>query len=200
MRRREFLGGVGTAIACTLGASAQQIAVRRVGFLGANTPATANHLADAFVRRLQELGWIEGKNLAMEYRWAAGQTAKFGELTQELVDARVDVIVTSGNAPAIAAARITKKTPIVLASSADVLSTGLVKSLSHPGGNVTGLTFAPEDTVGRSSPALLAPRRRPQYLLPSQRQTKSSQASAFWSSRTVLRVKRRSPRLTTFSI
>ena len=149
MRRREFLGGVGTAIACTLGASAQQIAVRRVGFLGANTPATANHLADAFVRRLQELGWIEGKNLAMEYRWAAGQTAKFGELTQELVDARVDVIVTSGNAPAIAAARITKKTPIVLASSADVLSTGLVKSLSHPGGNVTGLTFAPEDTVGK---------------------------------------------------
>jgi putative ABC transport system substrate-binding protein len=149
MRRREFLGGIGAAAAWPVGGLAQQGGFRKIGFLGANSAATAGHLTKAFLDRLQELGWTENRNLAIEYRWAAGQTAKFGELTQELVDARVEVVVTSGNASAIAAARVTRTVPIVLAASADILSTGLVKSLSHPGGNVTGLTFAPEDTVGK---------------------------------------------------
>src|SRR5262245_33684037 len=106
MRRREFLSILGGAAALwPLAVAAQPTSLRKVGFLGANTPATAGHLAEAFVKRLQELGWSEGNNLAIEYRWAAGQTAKFQELTQELVGERVDVIVTSGNAPAIGAAR-----------------------------------------------------------------------------------------------
>jgi putative ABC transport system substrate-binding protein len=150
MRRREFITLVGGAVAVwPLAARAQQASKRKVGFLGANTPATAGHLAEAFVARLRQLGWIEGKNLAIEYRWAAGQTAKFRELADELIASGVEVIVTSGNAPALAAAQATKSIPIVLASSADIVSAGLVKSLAHPGGNVTGLTFVPEDTVGK---------------------------------------------------
>jgi ABC-type uncharacterized transport system substrate-binding protein len=147
--RRAFVTGLGSAAAWPVVGRAQQGAVRKVGFLGANTPATAGHLATAFATRLQQLGWVEGKNLSIEYRWASGQTAKFSDLAAELVAARAEVIVTSGNAPAIAAARVTRTIPIVLASSADIVSAGLVQTLSHPGGNVTGLTFAPEDTVGK---------------------------------------------------
>src|SRR4051794_14216028 len=104
MRRREFVSLVAGAAAWPLTARAQQTTMRRIGFLGANTPATAGHLADAFVARLRQLGWIEGKNLVIEYRWAGGETAKFRELTDELIASRVEVIVTSGNAPALAAA------------------------------------------------------------------------------------------------
>ena len=149
MRRRDFMFVLGGAAGMPFAAHAQQGPLRKVGFLGANTPETAGHLADAFAARLQKLGWTAGKNLAIEYRWAAGQTAKFRDLTDELIAAGVEVIVTSGNAPALAAARATTTIPIVLASSADIVSAGLVKSLSHPGGNVTGLTFVPEDTVGK---------------------------------------------------
>lgn len=150
MRRREFLGLVGGAVVgWPAAALAQRSGARKVGFLGANTPAAAGHLAKAFAERLQQLGWTEGQNLTIEYRWAAGQTAKFRELAAELVAANAEVIVTSGNAPAVAAVQATKTIPIVLASSADIVGAGLVQSLSHPGGNVTGLTFAPEDTVGK---------------------------------------------------
>lgn len=150
LTRREFVTfAAGAAAVWPLAAGAQPAGVRRVGFLGANTPEAAGHLARAFVERLRVLGWAEGNNLVVEYRWAAGQTAKFRELAAELAAADVDVIVTSGNAPAIAAAQSTKTIPIVLAASADILSTGLVKTLAHPGGNLTGLTFAGEDTVGK---------------------------------------------------
>jgi putative ABC transport system substrate-binding protein len=148
MKRREFITLLGAGVWPRV-VRAQPSQMRKVGFLGANTPAAASHLAAAFVARLRQLGWIEGTNVAIEYRWAAGQTEKFGVLAAELVGAGAEVIVTSGNAPAIAAARTTRTIPIVLASSADIINTGLVKSLSHPGGNVTGLTFAPEDTVGK---------------------------------------------------
>ncbi len=150
MRRRDFIRLIGgTAFGRPLDAQAATELIRKVGFLGANTPAAAGDLAAAFASRLEQLGWTEGKNLTIEYRWAAGQTEKFRDLASDLVAAGVDVIVTSGNAPAIAAAKVSRTIPIVLASSADIISTGLVKSLSHPGGNVTGLTFAPEDTVGK---------------------------------------------------
>lgn len=150
MSRRGIIALLGGAtVGLPIVAYGQQRPIRKVGFLGANTPAAAGHLAAAFVSRLQQLGWVEGRNLVVEYRWAAGQTAKFRDLADELVAAGADVIVTSGTAPAIAAAQATKTIPIVLASSGDIVSTGLVKSLSHPGGNVTGLTFAPEDTVGK---------------------------------------------------
>jgi putative ABC transport system substrate-binding protein len=150
MKRREFISILGSGMATwPFAALAQQGRIRKVGFLGANTPAAAGHLATAFVSRLRQLGWIEGKNLAIEYRWAAGQTARFRELAEELVAAGVDVIVTSGNAPAIAARNVTSSIPIVLASTSEIMTTGLVKSLARPGGNVTGLTFSADDTAGK---------------------------------------------------
>jgi hypothetical protein len=101
------------------------------------------------VTRLRDRGWIDGRNLKIEYRWAAGQTTKFQEFAAELVAAGADVIVTSGDAPAKAARQVTNSIPIVMASSANILASGLVKSLAHPGGNVTGLTFSTSDTVGK---------------------------------------------------
>jgi putative ABC transport system substrate-binding protein len=145
--RRTFLAGAAGLIAAPLAAEAQYKKVPVVGFLGANTPAAAGHLTSAFVGRLRDLGWVEGRNVAIEYRWAAGQTVKFGDLAAELVAAGADVIVTSGDAPALSARRVTSSVPIVMASSANILATGLVKTLAHPGGNVTGLTFSVTDTT-----------------------------------------------------
>jgi putative tryptophan/tyrosine transport system substrate-binding protein len=150
VKRREFISLLGGAtVVWPLAARAQQ-KPRVVGFLGANTPVAAGHMTSAFVTRLRDLGWIEGRNVVIEYRWAAGQTAKFRELAAELVAAGADVIVTSGNAPAIAARQATSSVPIVLASSADIMATGLVKSLARPGGNVTGFTFFEYAMFGKS--------------------------------------------------
>src|ERR1700730_730844 len=149
MRRREFIIFVGGATTWPLVAHGQRKSTPIVGFLGANTPAVAGHLTTAFVMRLRDLGWIDGQNLKIEYRWAAGQTAKFQEFAAELVAAGADVIVTSGDAPAKAARQVTNSIPIVMASSANILASGLIKSLAHPGGNVTGLTFSTGDTVGK---------------------------------------------------
>jgi putative ABC transport system substrate-binding protein len=150
MRRREFVKFVGSAaFAWPLAAHAQAKTAPIVGFLGANTPTTAGHLTSAFVQRLRELGWVEGQNFSIEYRWAAGQTIKFQELAAELVAAGVAVIVTSGDAPAKAARQVTNSVPIIMASSGNILETGLVKSLARPGGNVTGLTISTSDTAGK---------------------------------------------------
>jgi putative ABC transport system substrate-binding protein len=150
LKRREFIMLIGgAAVTWPLVAHGQQRSRRIVGFLGANTPAAAGHLTAAFVTRLRDLGWIEGQNLTIEYRWAAGQTIKFQEFAAELVAAGAEVLVTSGDAPAKAARQVTTSIPIVMASSANILGSGLVNSLAHPGGNVTGLTFSTSDTVGK---------------------------------------------------
>jgi len=151
MQRRQFITLFASAAVASWPrmASGQRKSTAIVGFLGANTPAAAGHLTAAFVTRLRELGWVEGQNLKIEYRWAAGQTTKFLELATELVAAGADVIVTSGEAPTKAARQATNSVPIVMAASANILASGLVKSLAHPGGNVTGLTFSAIDTVGK---------------------------------------------------
>jgi putative tryptophan/tyrosine transport system substrate-binding protein len=151
MKRRRFLTLLtGATVAARTTARAQQPKdTAKVGFLGSNTPATAGHLASAFANRLRELGWIEGRNLAIEYRWAAGQTAKYREFAADLIASGVDVIVITSNAPAAILKRLTSSVPIVMAASADILETGLVNSLARPGGNITGLTFAPDDFVGK---------------------------------------------------
>ena len=148
MERREFVFG-SIALLVPLSVRAQETRVRRVGFLGANTPATAGHWAAAFADRLRELGWIEGKNLAIEYRWAVGQTGRFKELAGELVAARVEVIVTSGDAAVRAARDAGGTLPIVMAASANPIGFGLIESLARPGGSVTGLTSLHDDTVGK---------------------------------------------------
>ena len=149
MKRREFIGLVGGVAAWPLAALAQQGGMRRIGFLGAATSSVASQWVAAFVQRLKELGWIENQNLAIEYRWAEGRSERFAEIANEFVRIKVDVIMTWSGGPVIAAKQATAVIPIVFALQTDPVGTGLVGSLSHPGGNVTGLSVEQTDTVGK---------------------------------------------------
>ena len=104
-----------------------------IGFLGPNTPALDSRRVGAFVQRLRELGWIEGRTIAIEYRWAEGRVEHLAEFAAELVRLKVDVIVTSGTPPVVAAKRATAVIPIVFAAVGDPVGTGLVASLARPG-------------------------------------------------------------------
>ena len=104
------------------------------------TPVAASHITAAFAEGLRELGHIDGKNVVLEYRWAEGHVERFPELVADLVRQRVDVIVASSQAPALAAKRATQTIPIVMVNATDPVEAGLVASLARPGGNVTGLS------------------------------------------------------------
>jgi putative tryptophan/tyrosine transport system substrate-binding protein len=146
MRRRDFIALIGGAAATwPLAASAQQAKLPIVGFLGATTPSVQSQWTAAFVQRLRELGWIEGRTVAIEYRWAEGRNERAAELAAELVRLKVDVIATSGTATVVAAKEATSVIPIVFASAGDPVGTGLVASLARPGGNVTGLSNQTND-------------------------------------------------------
>lgn len=149
MRRRDFVTLVGGAATWPLAALAQQSGMRRIGFLGAATPSVASQWVAAFVQRLKELGWVENQNLAIEYRWAEGRYERFAEIANEFVRLKVDVIMTWSGGPVIAAKQATTVIPIVFALQTDPVGTGLVASLSRPGGNVTGLSVEQTDTVGK---------------------------------------------------
>jgi putative ABC transport system substrate-binding protein len=142
VKRRGFITLLGgAAAALPFAARAQQAGkVPTIGFLGPNTPTVQTHWTAAFVQRLRELGWIEGRNIAIEYRWGEGRTERFAEIMAEFVRLKVDVIVTAGTPPSIAAKQATSVIPIVFAASADPVGAGLVASLARPGGNVTGLS------------------------------------------------------------
>jgi putative tryptophan/tyrosine transport system substrate-binding protein len=145
MRRREFFTALAAIVAGSLSARAQQPAkLPTIGFLGANTPATQRQWTAAFVHRLGELGWIEGRTVAIEYRWGEGHTVRFAEFLADFVRLKVDVIVTAG-AAVRAAKQATSIIPIVFAVANDPLGAGLVASLSQPGGNVTGLSNQASD-------------------------------------------------------
>jgi putative tryptophan/tyrosine transport system substrate-binding protein len=141
MRRREFITLLGSAAAAwPLAARAQQGAkLPTIGFLGTTTTSAWGPWTAAFVQRLRELGWIEGRTVASEYRWAEARSERFAEIAGEFVRLKVDVIVTGGNA-AIAAKQATSVVPIVFLLVGDPLGTGLVASFARPGGNVTGLS------------------------------------------------------------
>jgi putative ABC transport system substrate-binding protein len=111
-----------------------------IGFLGANTPSIQTRWTAAFEGRLRELGWIEGRNATIEYRWAEGRFERSVEIIAEFVRLKVDVIVTHAFANAVAAKQGTSVIPIVLATVADPVGSGLVASLARPGGNITGLS------------------------------------------------------------
>lgn len=149
MRRREFLGAISCAAATwPLNAQAQRAKLSTIGFLGANTPAIQSQWTAAFVKRLRELGYVEGRNVVIEYRWAEGHTERFAEFVTEFARLRVDVIVTHGTAvPAAKAA--TAVIPIVFALANDPVGRGLVASLARPGGNVTGLSLQSTDLTGK---------------------------------------------------
>jgi putative tryptophan/tyrosine transport system substrate-binding protein len=117
----------------------------RIGYLDASTASGNAVLVEAFRQEMRKLGWIEGNNIAIDYRFAEGQTAGQRELAAEFVRLKVDLIVVAGIGPAIAAKRETSTIPIVMASAGNPVAVGLVDSLARPGGNVTGLsTLNPE--------------------------------------------------------
>ena len=151
MRRREFITLLGGAAAMwPVAARAEQLGrLPTIGFLGATTPAADGQRFAAFVQRLRELGWMEGRNVAIEVRWAAGRSERFAEIAAELVRVNVDVILTHTTPPALAAKQATSLIPIVFATAGDPVGSGLVASLARPGGNVTGLSSQATDTVGK---------------------------------------------------
>ena len=150
MRRREFVTLLGGAAAWPLAARAQQAGTRpTIGFLGANTPSLDSRRIAAFVQRLRERGWIEGHTFAIEYRWAEGRNERYAEIAAEFVRLKVDVIVTSGTPPVLAAKQATAVIPIVFAAAGDPVGAGLVASLGRPGDNVTGLSLQGTDLAGK---------------------------------------------------
>jgi putative tryptophan/tyrosine transport system substrate-binding protein len=149
MRRRDFIGLFGAAAAWPLAAGAQQAAkLPTIGVLGTATATVWSPWTTAFVRRLRELGWIDGRTVAIEYRWAEGREAHYAEITAEFVRLKVDIILTAG-AAAPAAMQATSVIPIVLAIVGDPVGTGLVASLARPGGNVTGMSYQSTDLAGK---------------------------------------------------
>jgi putative ABC transport system substrate-binding protein len=151
MRRREFITLLGGAAAAwPLAARAQQATkLPTIGFLGANTPVTQSQWTAAFVQRLRELGWIEGRTVAIEFRWAEGRSERFAEIAAEFVRLKVDIIVTSGTQAVVAAKQATSVIPIVFATVGNPVGTGLVAALARPGGNVTGLSNQTTDIAGK---------------------------------------------------
>ncbi len=145
MRRREFLGILGSA-AWPLAAHAQKADnLPTIGFLGTNTPATGDLWVAAFVQRLRELNWIEGRTVTIETKWADSRPSRMAEIATEFIQRKVNVIVTYGTTGAVAAKQATSVLPVVFVLVSDPVGIGLVASLKRPGGNVTGLSNLSSD-------------------------------------------------------
>src|SRR5262245_29500662 len=149
--RRKFLASLGGAAAAwPLAVWAQQLAkLPTIGFLGPTTASFDARRLAAFVERLRQLGWIEGRNITIEYRWAEGRADRASEIAAEFVRSQVDVIVTGGTANVVAAMQATSVIPIVITGAGDPVGMGLVASLARPGGNVTGLSIQSSDLAGK---------------------------------------------------
>jgi putative ABC transport system substrate-binding protein len=150
MRRREFIALAGAAVTLPLAARAQQAGKSAtIGLLASSTAAAERPRRAALVARLAELGWVEGRNLTIDYRAAEGIVERAGDIAAEFARLRVDAIVLAGDAQGIAVKRAAPDIPIVLAAAGDPLGNGLVASLARPGGNVTGFSSQLTDTAGK---------------------------------------------------
>jgi putative ABC transport system substrate-binding protein len=141
MRRRQFIALVGAAAAWPLAAHAQQTAMPVIGFLGGAEPVGYRAQMEALRLGLRDHGYVEGRNIAIEYRWAEGNYDRLPALAAELVHLKVDVIITQGTPAALVAKQATTTIPIVMAIVGNPVETGIVASLARPGANITGSSF-----------------------------------------------------------
>jgi putative tryptophan/tyrosine transport system substrate-binding protein len=150
MDRRALLAGTVALLAAPLGAYAQHVAkLPTIGFLGSSAPSGMRGWVAAFLDRLHELGWTEGRNVTIEYRYAEGRTERSAEAIAEFVRLPVNIIVTGSTAAVLVAKQATSVIPIVFWGAADPVGNGLVASLARPGGNVTGISIQQSDTTGK---------------------------------------------------
>jgi putative tryptophan/tyrosine transport system substrate-binding protein len=150
MRRRDFIALLGSAAAWPLTARAQQAGkLPTIGVLGSTNALAWSQWTAAFVQRLRELGWVEGRTVAIEYRWAEARLERSAEIATEFVRLKVDVIICAGNANVLAAKQATSVIPIVFVLAPDPVGDGLVASLARPGSNVTGLSAQQTDLAGK---------------------------------------------------
>jgi putative tryptophan/tyrosine transport system substrate-binding protein len=148
-QRRDFISALGGAVVWPIAAETQQPArLPTIGFLGTTTALAWKPWTAAFIERLRQLGWVDGSNVAIEYRWAQAHNERFAEIASEFVRLKVDVIVTGGNA-ALAAKQTTSVIPIIFVLAVDPVRMGLVASLARPSGNVTGLSNQQTDAPGK---------------------------------------------------
>jgi len=150
VNRRDTIGALLAIAAAPLAAHAQQTAkISRIGLLSSFAPTNTALWYKAFLRGLRELGWVEGKNIGLEYRYTKGRTDRLHELAADFVRLNVDIIVAAITPEALAAKSATKTIPIVVASMGDPVELGLVESLARPGGNLTGLTNVAAEQAGK---------------------------------------------------
>jgi putative ABC transport system substrate-binding protein len=151
MRRRDFIKVIGGTVAWPLAVHAQQSSAQRVGVLSPLSPsAAASPSFEIFRKTLLDLGYVEGRSISLEYRWADGDPARLAAFAAELVDLKVDVIFCGPGTPtAIAAQKASRTIPIVFVGAGDAVGAGLVASLAHPGGNATGLVNQSQDIAGK---------------------------------------------------
>ena len=151
IRRREFVTLLGGAAAWPLAARAQQSRLPTIGFLAASTEAASEEgqRLPAFLQRLNELNWVEGRTVGIQYRWAGGRSERFTEIATEFVRLNVNVVVTYATPAVVAVKQATSAIPIVFAGVADPVGTGLVASLARPGGNATGISLQTTDIAGK---------------------------------------------------
>ena len=153
MRRRDFITLLGgAAVVWPIAARAQQSAgkaPREIGMLSPFSRSDSEAWRIAFRQGLRELGWIEGENILIEYRYAEGKSERLSELVADLISQKVEVIVVAVNTDALVAAKATKTIPIVMASAGDPVAAGLINSLARPGGNITGLSQMATDLAAK---------------------------------------------------
>jgi putative tryptophan/tyrosine transport system substrate-binding protein len=150
VKRREFVALLGGAAVSPLGAGAQQAGkLPTIGFVGAGTPSTYAPWVAVFVQRLRELGWVEGRTVVIETRWAEGRGTRYAEIASEFVQLKVDAILTIGTPATLAAKQATSVIPIVFVAVNDPTALGVVPNLARPGANLTGLSNQQHDVAGK---------------------------------------------------